>query len=110
MYIHSVGSSELDRAALPGCGDRHQRRIQQACCCSQSCIQLPADRQSELNDGTTWRIWCRPYAAAVVLDDRAANREAHAHAAELGRIEGIEDTVEILPRKPSPRAHTRHKN
>jgi hypothetical protein len=39
----------------------------------------------------------------VVLDDRAADREPHAHAAGLGRIEGIEDTVEILPSKPGAR-------
>lgn len=38
----------------------------------------------------------RPYLAPMRFDDRAADRKSHAHAARFGRVEWIEEAVEIL--------------
>src|SRR6266702_1467716 len=37
-----------------------------------------------------------PNLSAVSFDDRAADRESHAHPAELGRVEGVEQPVDGL--------------
>ena len=37
-----------------------------------------------------------PQTAVVILNNRAADRESHAHSLWLGGIESIEDLVEIL--------------
>src|SRR5262245_61802033 len=48
-------------------------------------------RQGEPERAAVVGVACRPQAAAVRLDDRAADREAHAEAVWLGAEEGLED-------------------
>ena len=58
---------------------------------------IPATgRQGELKRRTFVGIRCRPQTAVVILNNRAADRESHAHSLWLGGIESIEDLVEIL--------------
>ena len=38
----------------------------------------------------------RPDVATVILDDGTADRESHAHACRLGRVEGIKDFLYAL--------------
>src|SRR5881628_423024 len=45
----------------------------------------------------------RPDPPAVGLDDRAADRESHAEALRLGRIEGVEQMVDALRVQSRPR-------
>ena len=50
----------------------------------------------------------RPQPAAVRLDNPAADRQPHAQAVRLGRIEGVEQPVETL--RLEPRARIAHRN
>ena len=42
-----------------------------------------------------------PQPPAVVLDNRAADRQSHPHSLRLGGVESIEDLFEILPVDPN---------
>ena len=46
--------------------------------------------------GAAIAIGRRPEPAAVGLNDRAADRQSHAHALRLGRIKGLEETLKTL--------------
>src|SRR5438876_12218018 len=52
--------------------------------------------QHELKRCSSTVILCRPEPAAVSLDYRAADRQSHSHPLRLGRIKGLEQTVQIL--------------
>ena len=45
----------------------------------------------------------RPEPTAMRFDDPAADRQAHAHALRLGRVERLEDPVETLRVEARPR-------
>src|SRR5215831_10261379 len=64
--------------------------------------------QRKLKDGAPGRVWPRPEPSSVSFYDRAANRQPHAQALTLGRIEGVEKTIEIL--RIQPRARILHFN
>src|SRR5215831_19439273 len=49
--------------------------------------------QGEMQRGAAIAIGRRPEPAAVGLNDRAADRQSHAHALRLGRIKGLEETL-----------------
>ena len=51
--------------------------------------------QNELKDGSLRFVRLRPQSSVVSLDDRAADRQAHAQAARLGRVEGLEQPLEL---------------
>src|SRR5262249_12424211 len=53
-------------------------------------------RQGELHGGARAGRARGPYLAPVRLNDRPADREAHAHAAGLGGVEGVEQVVHTL--------------
>ena len=49
----------------------------------------------------------RPQATLVALDDRAADRQADAHAVALGRVEGVEELLEVSRGSmPTPESRT----
>ena len=56
---------------------------------------VPA-RHRELHDSATGHIRGRPQPAAVRLDNPAADRQPQAQPVRLGRIEGVEQPVELL--------------
>ena len=62
---------------------------------------IPATDRQELKRRTFVGIRCRPEPPAVRLDNRATNRQSHAHALRFGGIERGEyviDTLRIQPR------------
>src|SRR6266481_264547 len=63
-------------------------------------------RDRKLKESTLRLARDRPQPSAVGLDDRAADREAHAHALGLGRVEWLEQTREAL--RAQPRAGVPH--
>ena len=44
----------------------------------------------------------QPRSAPVDFDDRAADRQSHAHAAGLGRVERVEQLIEARRVEPGP--------
>ena len=50
----------------------------------------------------------RPYLAAIGLNDRARNRQAETGALWLGRIERLEDALELVIRDAGARIRNRH--
>src|SRR5262249_49321396 len=52
--------------------------------------------QHELKSRAAFGAGRGPEAAVVALDDRSANRQAHAHAVGLGREQRIENTIDDL--------------
>jgi hypothetical protein len=63
---------------------------------------LSVGRQRELKDGTPGYVRCRPTAAAVGLDNGAADRQPHTQAVGLSRIVGVEEVLETLRIQPRP--------
>ena len=58
---------------------------------------IPATgRQGELKRRTFVGIRCRPQTAAMILNNRAADRQSHPHSLRLGGVESIEDLFKIL--------------
>src|SRR5438552_3691535 len=62
--------------------------------------RLAANRQRELKQRAGWHVGRRPQPPAMGLDDRAADRQPHAEALGLGRIEGIEELLQAGRIKP----------
>lgn len=58
--------------------------------------RLPTRAQRKLKRAARPGIPSRPYVAAVLLDNRPADRKAYAHAVRLCREEGAEQPVHIL--------------
>src|SRR5262249_42071539 len=54
---------------------------------------IPYRGQGEVERGAVARVRGGPEPPAVRFDDRAADREAHAHAARLGGEEGVEELI-----------------
>src|SRR6266496_5084049 len=54
----------------------------------------------KLKEGTPRLAPGRPQPSAVGFDDRAADREAHAHAVGLRRVEGFKETRQALRAQP----------
>src|SRR6516164_5192100 len=54
------------------------------------------NRQREPKDRASGRIGHRPEPSSVSFDNRTADRQPHAHALWLGRIEGVEKTVKTF--------------
>src|SRR5262245_8827896 len=50
----------------------------------------------ERKGGAGPRVALRPEAPLMTLDERAADKQPDAHAADLGRVEGIEQRIEAL--------------
>src|SRR5215831_14096504 len=69
---------------------------------------LAPDRHRELYDGTLRHIGGLPQSPAVRLDNPAADRQPQAQALRLGRIEGLEQPVEVL--RIDPRARIAYRN
>src|SRR5262244_4020743 len=65
--------------------------------------QFLARWQGEMERGAAMAIGCRPEPAAVGLNDRAADRQSHAHVLRLGRIKGLEETLKALRIQSRPR-------
>src|SRR6516225_6614541 len=61
------------------------------------------NRQHELKDGASGRIWCRPEPTPVSCDDRTADGQPHTQAFGLGRMEGFEKWIETLEIEPRAR-------
>src|SRR6516164_5482976 len=61
------------------------------------------NRQRELKDGASGRIWCRPEPTPVSCDDRTADGQPHTQAFGLGRMEGFEKWIDILDIEPRAR-------
>src|SRR6516162_5299855 len=57
---------------------------------STACVR----RQRELKDRPFGRVRCCPHSTPVGFYDRTANRQSHAHAARLGRVERVEEVLE----------------
>src|SRR6478672_13447331 len=57
-------------------------------------------RDRELKESTLRFARDCPQPSAVGFDDRAADRQAYAHALGLGRVEGLEQTREALWAQP----------
>src|SRR5258707_480631 len=57
---------------------------------------VPSYWQGELKDGTPWFIRAGPQPPPGRLDDRTADRQAHAHPGGFGRVEGLEQTAHPL--------------
>ena len=55
-------------------------------------------RQCELKRAAGTEIASGPYAAAMLLDDRPADRQPHAHAIGLRRKEGVEQPADMFRR------------
>src|SRR5438034_3685479 len=53
-------------------------------------------RKSEVEDGAVRPVGGGPQLAAMRLDDRAADRQPHAHPAGLGREEGAEYLIQVV--------------
>src|ERR1700730_6773769 len=53
-------------------------------------------RQRKLNGHAGARSARGPYPSPVSFDDRTADRQPHAHAAGLGRVEWVEEAVKTL--------------
>src|SRR5216684_2133177 len=62
--------------------------------------RLSVRRQCELKRAARPGIARRPYAAVMLLDNRPADRQSHAHAARLRREEGGEQPGDIFRRDP----------
>src|SRR5258708_33138573 len=56
-----------------------------------------ASWQRELKDRAARLIRCCPQTTAMRLDDRTADRQSHAHAIALGRVESVEDVFQVRP-------------
>ena len=59
-------------------------------------IRLFARWQAEMERSAAIGIRPRPEPTVMGLDDRAADRQSHAHALRLGRIKRLEETLEAL--------------
>src|SRR4029453_16260220 len=60
-------------------------------------IRCPRARShGELKGRAGSIVWDRPEPAAVIFDDRSADRQPHAHAAALGRVESVEHLVRLF--------------
>jgi hypothetical protein len=59
-------------------------------------IRLFARWQAEMERSAAIGIRRRPEPTVMGLDDRAADRQSHAHALRLGRIKRLEETLEAL--------------
>src|SRR3977135_3814336 len=57
-------------------------------------------RQGEPKDSSLGSVPRRPYPSPMCLDDRAADRQSHAHAAGFGSEEGVEQPVRVLGGNP----------
>jgi len=64
--------------------------------------RLVLDRKRHTKDRAVGLVRRRRQPPAMRLDDRAADRQPHAHPVGLGRIEGLEQAVEV--RRVEPRA------
>src|SRR5262249_25031800 len=64
--------------------------------CVRSLALLATNRQGELKRRASVVICGCPQSPAVSFDNRPADCQSHAHALRLGRVEGIEETVEGL--------------
>ena len=51
-------------------------------------------------------VWPRPETSVVPLDDRAADRQADAHALGLGGVEGVEQLFDGCGSMPVPESRT----
>jgi hypothetical protein len=70
---------------------------------------LTTNRQRELKDGALGRVCRSPQSSSVSFDNRTADRQPHAQALRLGRIEGVEKTIETLRIQPWARiSHCGH--
>src|SRR5262249_39027988 len=65
-------------------------------------------RHKKPQDGTMGRCGRCRQGAAVGFDDRAADRQSHAHAVGFGGEECVEDAVDILRADPCPRVFDRY--
>src|ERR1700752_1738177 len=54
---------------------------------------VPVCRQRELEDGASGHVRRSPKPSAVSFDDRIADRQSHAHASGLRRVERLEDAL-----------------
>src|SRR5215471_19161721 len=61
------------------------------------------NRQRELKDGAPGRICLRPEQTPVSCDDRTADDQPHTQALGLGRMEGLEKSIETLGIEPRAR-------
>jgi len=59
-------------------------------------MRLFARWQAEMERSAAIGIRPRPEPTVMGLDDRAADRQSHAHALRLGRIKRLEETLEAL--------------
>jgi hypothetical protein len=64
--------------------------------CRVSRVTYARHGQDELESGSRANIAQGPYPSPVSFDDRAADRKPHAHAARLGGVESVEQTVKTL--------------
>jgi hypothetical protein len=83
--------SRLLRGTLPSWGKRALdfERLRMS-------IRLFARWQAEIKRSAAIGIRRRPEPTVMGLDDRAADRQSHAHALRLGRIKRLEETLEAL--------------
>ena len=68
--------------------------------------QLLLDRQREPKDSAVGLVRGGPYPSPVSFDDRTADRESHAHAAGLGRVECVERRSRLSGFSPGPESCT----
>src|SRR5262249_53087495 len=59
--------------------------------------------QRELKDGSPGRICLRHQPSSVSFNNRSADRQTHAQALRLSRIEGVEKAIETLRIQPRTR-------
>jgi hypothetical protein len=86
-HAHLVGFGLIrsnQRVARPPLSDR---------VCHASCIR---HGQGELESGARADIARSPYPSPVSFDDRTADGKPHAHAAGLGGVERVEQTVKTV--------------
>src|SRR5262249_39980607 len=71
-------------------------------------VALIVDRQRELKDSASGWICRRRKPSSMRFDNRTANRQPHAKALRLGRVEGVEKTAKIV--RIEARAGISHRN
>src|SRR4029434_878707 len=68
---------------------------------SQPLFLFNTNLQCKLKRRAGTIIWYGPQLPAVILNNRAADRQPHPHSLRLGGVESIEDLFEILPVDPN---------